>query len=82
MGTSELTVLHSPVEALAEARSRFGASLDVTELEPALGSVTLRPDQVETARRARSMLRREGGCLLAGDVGTGKTYVALALARS
>ena len=27
------------------------------------------------------MLRREGGCLLADDVGTGKTYVALAIAR-
>jgi superfamily II DNA or RNA helicase len=82
MGTSELTFLHSPVAALATARARFGASLDATELEPALGSVTLRPDQVETARRVRSMLRREGGCLLADDVGTGKTYVALALART
>ena len=43
--------------------------------------MVLRPDQVETARRVRGNLRRDGGCLLADDVGTGKTYIALAVAR-
>jgi superfamily II DNA or RNA helicase len=81
MGASELTSIRAAAEALAEARARFAESLDVTEVGSALGSVTLRPDQIEAVRRVRSMLRREGGCLLADDVGTGKTYVALAIAR-
>ena len=46
-----------------------------------LGGIVLRPDQVETVRRVRGHLRRDGGCLLADDVGSGKTYVALAVAR-
>ena len=46
-----------------------------------LGSIVLRSDQLEAARRVRIHLRRDGGCLLADDVGTGKTYVALAVAR-
>lgn len=41
----------------------------------------LRPDQVETARTVLALIRRSGGCLLADDVGTGKTYVALTVAR-
>ena len=81
MGTSELTSLLSPEEALAEARARFADSLDATHVEPRLGSIVLRPDQIDTVRRVRDMLRCEGGCLLADDVGTGKTYVALAVAR-
>ena len=48
----------------------------------ALGSIyALRRDQIDTVRRVRSMVRLEGGCLLADDVGTGKTYVALAIAK-
>jgi len=81
MGAPELTSSHTPAEVLAEARARFAESLDATVVEPVLGSVVLRSDQVEAVRRVRSMLRREGGCLLADDVGTGKTYVALAIAR-
>jgi superfamily II DNA or RNA helicase len=81
MGASELTPVDSPAASLAEARARFAESLDAADVEPALGSVVLRPDQIDTVRRVRAMLRREGGCLLADDVGTGKTYVALAVAR-
>ena len=46
-----------------------------------LGRILLRPDQVETVRTVRLQLRRDGGCLLADEVGSGKTYVALAVAR-
>ncbi|HEX7979912.1 MAG TPA: DEAD/DEAH box helicase, partial [Gemmatimonadaceae bacterium] len=81
MGAPQLTSIYGPAEALAEARARFAESLDGIEVEPALGAVVLRLDQVEAVRRVRSMLRAEGGCLLADDVGTGKTYVALAIAR-
>jgi superfamily II DNA or RNA helicase len=66
---------------LERARARFARSADADTLLPTLGSITLRPDQVQTARRVRAHLRRDGGCLLADDVGTGKTFVALALMR-
>jgi len=82
MGAPRLIPLLTPAEALAEARARFAQSLELSEVASVLGAVTLRPDQVEAVRRVRSMLRREGGCLLADDVGTGKTYVALAVARN
>jgi superfamily II DNA or RNA helicase len=81
VGTPELTSIRSTAEQLAEARARFAESLDATEVESTLGSIALRGDQIETVRRVRSMLRRDGGCLLADDVGTGKTYVALAIAK-
>ncbi|HET7844623.1 MAG TPA: hypothetical protein VFL14_10770, partial [Xanthomonadales bacterium] len=81
MGASALTSTILPSGALAEARARFAASLDITGVVPTLGSVALRPDQVEAVRRVRALLRDEGGCLLADDVGTGKTFVALAIAR-
>jgi superfamily II DNA or RNA helicase len=71
----------APVDRLAAVRARFAESLDVTCVEPTLGAIVLRPAQLEAARRVRSLLRRAGGCLLADDVGTGKTYVALAIAR-
>jgi len=71
-----------PAERLADARARFAESLDVAVVQPTLGSITLRPNQIDAVRRVRAMLRRDGGCLLADDVGTGKTYVALAIAQS
>jgi superfamily II DNA or RNA helicase len=81
VGASELTSARAPAELLADARARFAESLELSDVEPTLGAVTLRLDQMEAVRRVRAMLRREGGCLLADDVGTGKTYVALAIAR-
>ena len=46
-----------------------------------LGTIRLRDDQRLAAARVAQALEREGGCLLADDVGRGKTYVALAAAR-
>ena len=40
----------------------------------------LRPDQVRSFRRTIHALRRYGGAILADPVGSGKTYVALAVA--
>jgi superfamily II DNA or RNA helicase len=66
---------------LDHARALLAASIVLDAPSSTLGSIVLRPDQVETARRVRAHLRRDGGCLLADDVGTGKTYVALVAAR-
>ena len=76
-----------PLEVLLQreldrARALIATSALVDAPSAALGSIVLRPDQVETVRRVRAHLRRDGGCLLADDVGTGKTYVALAAARA
>ena len=46
-----------------------------------LGSVTLLPHQRDAVTRVRAILRELRVALLADDVGLGKTYVALALAR-
>ncbi len=42
----------------------------------------LRDDQRRIVARAQHAIARHGGCLIAEDVGSGKTFVALALARS
>jgi superfamily II DNA or RNA helicase len=66
---------------LEHARATFAevAERDVTVA--GLGAIVLRPDQIETARRVLIHLHRDGGCMLADDVGSGKTYVALFVAR-
>ena len=46
-----------------------------------LGSIRLRDDQRFIAARAQRLLDRHGGCLIAEDVGRGKTFIALALAK-
>ncbi len=46
-----------------------------------LGSVALRPHQVSAARRVESAIDEFGGALLCDQVGMGKTFVALAVAR-
>lgn len=46
-----------------------------------LGAVTLHDHQVHGTERIRRLLDAQGGALLADDVGLGKTYVALAVAR-
>jgi superfamily II DNA or RNA helicase len=48
---------------------------------PTLGEVILAPHQREAAARLLAIMARHGGALLADDVGLGKTYVALAVAR-
>ena len=46
-----------------------------------LGSVQLRDDQRRIVARAARAIAQQGGCLIGEDVGRGKTFVALALAR-
>ncbi|MCC6930267.1 MAG: DEAD/DEAH box helicase [Gemmatimonadaceae bacterium] len=52
-----------------------------TASDAALGEITLLPHQVAGAARLRAILQRHGGALLADEVGLGKTYTALAVAR-
>src|SRR5215207_11656655 len=79
--SASLLISSSPAERLQHTRALFARSAAVEIPSPALGSIVLRLDQVETVRRVRAHLRRDGGALLADDVGTGKTYMALAVAR-
>ncbi len=46
-----------------------------------LGDITLTAAQRDAVARCGALLRREGGALLADAVGTGKTFIALALAH-
>ncbi|HEV7990909.1 MAG TPA: helicase-related protein [Gemmatimonadaceae bacterium] len=67
---------------LRAARARFADALGERSTDSAvLGSIVLRPDQLVALRRVRTGLSADGGCLLADDPGTGKTYIALAAAR-
>ena len=71
-----------PATALAIART-FIAHQVLSSIvdDPALGDVTLRPHQLRAVARARQLLARHHGALLADEAGMGKTYVALAIAR-
>ncbi len=64
-------------DALARAALAIGTPLPA----PTLGTVTLHPHQQLAVARLDAALRAAGGALLADHVGTGKTFVALALAR-
>jgi hypothetical protein len=66
---------------LRAARARIAAACAPPALPARLGSILLRDDQRATGARVTDALARHGGCLLADDVGRGKTYVALAVAR-
>jgi superfamily II DNA or RNA helicase len=70
-----------PARSLAAVRDDLARRM-LPPLPPAqLGSVTLAPHQREAAARLRGIIARHRGALLADDVGLGKTYVALAVAR-
>ena len=71
-----LTELH-----LRATRAAIAAACVPPPVDARLGSITLRDDQCATTARVATALARDGGCLLADDVGRGKTYVALAIAR-
>jgi len=45
-----------------------------------LGSITLKPQQRSAVKRLREVIAEFGGALLCDPVGTGKTYVAMAVA--
>ena len=70
----------------AAVRARMAAALldahDDGAPDPGrLGEVVLRPHQRDAVRRLRAAIAELGGALLADEVGLGKTYVALAIAR-
>lgn len=68
-----------PSETAGAVARSLAASLAPLEAEcPAPD--WLRPDQVAPLRRAVAALERYGGVLLADPVGSGKTYIALAVA--
>jgi hypothetical protein len=53
----------------------------MTIFRDAVGSVTLHPHQLSAARRLVAAIEEFGGALLSDEVGMGKTFVALAIAR-
>ncbi len=55
---------------------------DSAAVPAALGSIVLREDQRDAASRLLDLLSERGGALLADPVGSGKTYTALAVART
>ncbi len=66
---------------LRAARAAVAAAYLDALGDPALGEIVLRTDQRHIVARAERALRRDGGCMIAEDVGRGKTFIALALAR-
>ena len=65
---------------LIAARAAFAISS--SRPPPALlGTITLRMDQRLIVARAEAAIARDGGCIIADEVGRGKSYVALALAQ-
>ena len=66
---------------LRAARAAIAAACLESLPDGALGSVRLRADQRRLLARAARALDDQGGCLIGEDVGRGKTFVALALAR-
>lgn len=47
-----------------------------------VGDITLRPHQLSAVARIKAAIAEFGGALLCDEVGTGKTFIALAVARS
>jgi superfamily II DNA or RNA helicase len=71
---------------LSEARLRLARARIADVVAGALpaeqlGEIRLRPEQRLAATRALDSIERHGGALLADDVGRGKTFIALAVAR-
>lgn len=68
---------------LSSVRAYIAAELRVNEPTlPALGEITLYPHQQHAALRVLKLLRLAGGAMLADATGLGKTFVALAVART
>lgn len=58
------------------------AVLDAPPVPEAMGAVRLAPHQVDAAARILALLDDHGGAVLADATGLGKTYVAIAVART
>jgi superfamily II DNA or RNA helicase len=73
----------SPVKAASavEVRAAIARHLHGPATARRLGDIQLHPHQEEAAARVRRLLDVHGGALLADDVGLGKTFVALDVAR-
>jgi superfamily II DNA or RNA helicase len=63
------------------ARAMQRAEANDTQPDITCGSITLRPHQRDAVSRLRRAISEFNGALLADEVGLGKTYTALALAR-
>jgi hypothetical protein len=64
----------------SEARACFAALITPERPGVAVGEIRLREHQVEAVERIAASIARYGGALLCDPVGTGKTFIALALA--
>ncbi len=73
--------MHLTELKLRAARAAFADRASPPALEHRLGDVALRPHQLRALELVRAQIARHGGCLLAEDVGRGKTFIALALAQ-
>jgi len=70
------------VRSAGEVRSRIArVLLQSAASDVRIGSITLHPHQRSAAERLEVAIDQFGGALLCDDVGMGKTYVALAVAR-
>ena len=67
---------------LRAVRARMAELICEAGVPEMLGRIRLRPHQRAAVARVTRALRQHGGCLLADDVGRGKTFVALAVARA
>src|SRR5688500_7158360 len=68
------------VTTAEEARSCIAHLILAAHSSPQLGSVLLRDHQLEAVRMLGSSIARHGGAILCDPVGTGKTFIALAVA--
>ena len=62
-------------------RARMADVVTACATPAVVGGITLQPHQQLAASRVVQMMSRHGGALLADEVGRGKTFVALAVAR-
>ncbi len=67
---------------LRAVRARMAEAVSDASAPKMIGSIRLHPHQRLAVSRVTRTLREHGGCLLADDVGRGKTFVALAIART
>jgi hypothetical protein len=74
-------MVSSPDQQLNAARGAIAAACLDPLPSATLGEISLRDEQRLVVARARRAIAAHGGVLVADDVGRGKTFVALALAR-